>query len=55
MRVYVSCNCRTCRRASSAVKGIHKKQAHRTLRRLTKRALRTGTEAPVAVYTGYKD
>jgi len=55
MRAYVSCNCHTCRHASSKTKGMHKTQAHRTFRRQTKRAIRAATEMPVSVSTGYKD
>lgn len=55
MRTYVSCNCRHCRRVSAAVRGHHKKVAHRALRQAARRALRNGTEAPLTIATGYKD
>lgn len=60
MRVYTSCNCKACRNwTPSKVKGEHKREAHRALRRVTRRALRgAGPEEnpviPGAVSTGYK-
>jgi hypothetical protein len=54
MRVYTSCNCRTCKTASSAVRGEHKKQAHRALRQAIRLSLLKGREMPGSVSTGYK-
>lgn len=55
MRTYVSCNCRYCRRCTTAVKRLHKDTAHRAMRRASKEAIRKGTDAPVSISTGYKD
>jgi hypothetical protein len=55
MRTYTSCNCKTCRKVPSSVKQRHKREAHRTLRRESKRAIQKDTEAPTSICTGYKD
>jgi hypothetical protein len=55
MRAYVSCNCNQCKATSSRVKTVHKVRAHRALRRAARKAIRTQSEAPVTVTTGYKD
>ena len=54
MRAYLSCNCKNCRSRNSVVKGHHKRNGHRALRRTTRLAIRTGGEMPVTAYTGYK-
>lgn len=55
MSCYKSCACRGCRNQSEGTptRTFHKRKAHRTFRRETKRALRTGREVPEAVSTGY--
>jgi len=55
MKVYYSCNCRQCKRASSATKGEHKRRAHKEFRRISKKLLRIGDETIPKVSTGYKD
>lgn len=55
MRAYISCNCISCRRVPSKIKGRHKKVAHRKLRQRTRKALFNGQPCPDVVTTGYKD
>lgn len=50
---YRGCNCQWCRHAPSHIKGAHKRQAHRALRRETKDALRN-LDVAWAVSTGPK-
>ncbi len=52
--IYRSCNCKQCKRTTSARKRFHKRTAHRKLRRMTKLVLRFGGEFPPYISTGYK-
>jgi hypothetical protein len=56
MSAYVSCNCIACRHVPSKIKGWHKRQAHRILRRRVRAALHNADfdGIPDQVSTGYK-
>lgn len=54
MNPYKSCNCFQCRHTPSKIRGGHKREAHRKMRRETKKALRNDEEVPNYVSTGYR-
>jgi len=53
MGVYRSCGCKQCRHAPSKIKRMHKRAAHRALRRENRLAIQSGRELPKHVSTGY--
>lgn len=56
-RVYTSCNCKRCRGVPSGIKRHHKNEAHRFIRRETKKAIKNENEdnIPQSYSSGYKD